>query len=284
MADHQLRGELEYLFNISKLNDTEEAKKLLSSIPEDITVPETVSQQLREKLLTADMAKTNKDIARHFKGQYLDSMDNRVNKYIGLADEKDVETIKAEKDTLKKVDAFFQSVEQQKKTATQNKGGDNSAYVEQINALRSEKEKLANDFEQHKVSAASQLENERKNWVVRGKLNSLQIADSFKREDFEIMALGKLNTMPYAFKETNGVLKAYNKETPDVPALGKNGKEITIDDVLNEIASPYIKRNDASNGQPKTTIKVGEGGEKLTAGQRAAKEHYEQFKQRTGAK
>ena len=224
----------------------EDMKSFVEKLPE-ADVPEMFCEKFNKAYFTVDAAKNEPALQSHFKGKYLDSVDRAIG---GVAKtvlpEEVMDQITEEKDSLKKakltVSKLVEFYQNELKTNSKGKSSEDmqrlSAKVNELNDLIAQKDAA---YASEKIKLIEGFESERLLTKVNERISSHQFSDNFKPEDVKYLVQKKIQDSPYLFKVCEGKYQVYNKETPDTLAY-KNNKAVQMNDVIDELASPYIKK------------------------------------------
>jgi hypothetical protein len=173
-------------------------------------------------------------------------LDLKIKKAIG--EEKFAELKEQEPDSLKLFDLAVGSITEDLKTnstSSDNKAFENykkqtikeiEEYKLKVAALETQSEKAVNE---ESSKWLNRLQEAKINEILSGKkFNSTLPAD-----DLKYLIRNKLNSSPYLIKmDEDLTFKIFNRENPEAEAI-KEGKNVTIDEVLNELSLPYIAKN-----------------------------------------
>lgn len=277
--------------------ESQEFKQLLSDKRlTEVQVPEELANQLTGGLLTIDAAKNHAEINSHFKVKHLKGVDNRLIQNLRSLNVPDeiIQEVESQKDTLSKINLIFPKLNEYYATQA-NKGGD-AKYQDLItkhNALMQEKAALAESLTKNQSAWEQERENFHINQEINTVMGSYVFGDMYPADDVRLLVRNKLNDKPIIFKRTNEGVGVFQKEHPELKAIGKDNKELTIRAVLDEIVAPYLKKNGGAGAGGNGGNGGGNhlppppppppGGNKKFPGQGGLKQNIERVKQLNGS-
>jgi len=237
-----------------------EALKAVLSDPKlsEVDLPDDFTGAITSKLMTLDSAKNNPDIAKAFKGQYLGTVNRDVEKFLKdneLPDEV-IEQVQAESDSLARLRAAMKVYAEHKENTYKEQYLKNAPDAEKfkqredelsnmVNKLKGEVALKDNEKANLRKELEQQFEQERVNWSINQQLAGYEFSDSIPKDDARLLINAKLSTLPYVFRKgTDGQIGVYQKDDPSLVAFEDN-KELTVKDVLDKIAAPYLKKHEA---------------------------------------
>ena len=220
---------------------------------EDNTIPEEVVSAIKSNLITPDSAKNNPDVAKHFKGQYLGTVNRELEKFLkdtGI-DEGKVGELNNEPDTLKRLRAGMSVyAEHLKNTPDKKVSEKEKELAEKLNSLQAQLSETQSTWQQKLSAKEQEFENERVNFAVNSKLNSYQFSEAYPVEDVKLLIGSKLNNSPYVFKRNGDKVGVFQKDNPELEAYDGT-KKLELDDVLNKFVEPYLKKSNPTEKKDK---------------------------------
>ena len=232
--------------------DDESIKEFFENLP-DTELPEGFAG-FNDTYFTLDSAKNHKDIATFYKsklkGQYLGNADRITEQALKNfpIDEEVLAEIGSEEDTQNKLRKAFEAIQ----GLYDNKGASSDEKVKEreqelldkVQTLQAEISKAYEEKDLALNEQAQQFDQERLNTEMIKTLSDLPISESFSREDVNLLINTKYKDSDYIFKRGENGWGVYMKEDPDIEAY-KDNKKLKIDDVITELAQPYLKKSDA---------------------------------------
>lgn len=233
-------------------------------------VPDTISKLvpiLSNSLLNINAAKNHKDVASHFKLRFYRNVDKALRENLmdnGLDDETIAE-IEKEPDTLNRIKTAFGKLGEVYKSKSPAPDGKAKEIADKYNGLVNEYNTFKQSVASEKSKWQQDLENERVNWEVDSMIKSYQFSDSLPADDAVLLLKNKLSQSPYVLKKVEGKIAVFQKDNPDLRAVSNN-KVLEVKDLLDQFASPYVKK--AQTSEPKqsgttTTTAPTNGGAKF---------------------
>jgi len=230
----------------------------IEDIP-NVELPENFNDDFHKNWLTEDAAKNNPSLMGHFKGKYLSSSDLKIKnvlKAAGFTEEQFTEfKSSVDNDSLKLIDLAFdkiKSIKSDEKPAKDDKALE-KLTLESGKAIDDLQLKLENSNKvMSEAVATKDLEWRRKfvNVKMDSILGSKQFSDGIGREDALYLIKRKIEDSNYQLNlDDNLDFKIYDKANPDTLAI-KDGKPVTITDVLDEYSQPYTQKNNQGTSKP----------------------------------
>jgi hypothetical protein len=233
----------------------------LNQIPE-VELPNNFNDDFHQQYLTPLSAKNNKDIMKHFRGQYLNTVDSRLKSaYLANGGSEDSfnDFKSKEPDSMKLIDVVlngFVDLTSSKKATSDELEAYKIKTSKQIKDLLGEKEsfedKLKTSVDERDAFWKSKLQGT----MVKSILNAKQFNDSMSREDSIYLTTRKISDSPYLLELDENMNKVVReKDNPSAIAI-KNGENLTWESVLDELSEPYTKKNDQPKERPATVVQV----------------------------
>jgi len=230
----------------------------IEDIP-NVELPESFNDEFHKKYLTTLSARNNPEVMTHFKAKYLSSADLKLKKGFienGFTEEEFLELKNEEPDTLKLVDLVFNKVKERKSVETPIK--DDKAFEKYKSETAKQIEELKAQNESYESKISSVVSENNAKW--REKLKATQLTSKLgsksygiEKEDAIYLTMKKVEDSPYILALDEDLKeRVYSKDDPDLEAV-VDGKPVSWDYVLDKYSESYVKKNDQTIKQPKTT-------------------------------
>ncbi len=240
-----------------------DALKALLSAPElsEVEIPDEITTQITGQLMTVASAKNNPDIAKHFKGQYLQTVNRDLSGFLkdsGIGQER-IDELSKEPDTLKRLRAGLAEYKQYIAANTSNDNNDETdkkiaELTGQINKLREEKAQEATSWQEKLTAQNTSFERERIEAIIQGKLGSYTFADTYPTDDVKVLVKSKIDSLPFLLKRVEGRnIEVFQKDNPEMKAF-KDNEAIVFDGLIDEIVAPYLKKGNSDKTKTEKVI------------------------------
>jgi len=236
--------------------ESEDFNKFLETVP-DYEIPDPIYKTLQDNFLTRDRAFSDSKIGGKIRSEVYDGVDAEITKLLPVLDVFDADKISQEKDTKKRI-AMFEDAIKNIVTKAKKENPSKEEEVKELNKQNAEllqKIKAINiERDTEKKELLTKFETEKKgillDHTLRAKIAKFEFAPEHKdiKEDItNIILLGLKN---------NNVLTADERGEIRVQFLNAQGQAedkfngndpVTIDKLLEEKVSPYLKRNNAGD-------------------------------------
>lgn len=237
------------------LENEQDLKKVLSDTRlTELQLPEELAGKFKSGFLTVNSAKNHAEVNAHYKVKHLKGIDNRLQQELKAvnAPEELLSELSGITDTLEKVKFVIPRLHEHYQGIVNEggKGGDKKyqEMVEKYNATIKEKENLVKGFDQERTKWAGEKEQIETNYEINSLMGGYQFSENYNPDDVRVLIQRRLSEKPVIFKRVDGQLGVFQKENPDLRAT-KDNKELTIKDVLNEVVTPYLKKNGGGQQQ-----------------------------------
>jgi len=237
----------------------------IEDIP-NVELPENFNTEFHNKYLTFVAAKNNPELMGHFKGKYLSSSDLKIkNGFIAMGGSEEVfnELKKQEPDSLKLVDLVFDKVKELKipvKPVDNDEA--NKAHKKYKEETALQIEGLLKEKENFESNTAQAIADNNSNWKAKftqSRVNELLSGKSFDStldpKDVKYLINRRIEDSDYLVKmQDDGSFKVFDRENPESEKI-KDGKNVSLSDIITEFSTPYIKKNDQPNPANPTPVK-----------------------------
>ena len=224
-------------------------------LSEDNTIPSEVVDTIKSNLITVDSARNNPDVAKHFKGQYLGTVNRELEKFLkdtGI-DEQRVNELNSETDTLKRLRAGMNVyAEHLKNTPDKKVSEKEKELAEKLNQLQARLGETENTWQQKLSQKEQEFENERVKYAVDSQLSTFSFSEAYPIEDVKLLVNSKLQASPYIFKRNGNKIGVYQKDNPELEAFD-GAKRLELSDVLGKFVEPYLKKSAGADEKKKIT-------------------------------
>lgn len=253
---------------LKKLNDqakinNEDFGKVIDTFP-DVELPDVWVNLFNENFLTRERAEADPKISQKIKAETLNAVDANLKKVYPLLDAKDREEIEKETNTYRKIELLEKAVPNLVAKAK----GDNPNIGEELKARDKQIQEFADSIKTYKSEVEENIKkinlsheqeklNMKVDWDLHKKISGLVLADEFsdtpkRKEDTINYILHHVKQGNLLRYDDQGVLRVYeNKDGAPTLKFINGNDQVTIDSLLSEFSSQFIKRNNAGNDKDK---------------------------------
>ena len=243
-------------------------KELVAEIPDEV-------DQSLTTLMSANEAKNNIDIKKHFKAEALDPFNNKVSTWLkdNGADDDTIKLITDDPNTYNKVEVAIKKIAELKSKQIDGKG-DKAEHERKINELSAQLSKAATDAAFEKQSAidaiVAKYDGEFTEMEINRIISSKKLPGQFGLDVESKIAREFLNKKlaekSAAIKKIDGKLKLVAKDD-DKMLIFDNGKELDLD-TLTDMAladNKFLKVSDNGGGMPPKSTQSQQSSSKPSA-------------------
>lgn len=258
--------------------DTDFNAVLTASGLQEFEVNDDFLTKFNQSFLTRDRAENDPEIIKKIKGtsraEVLDGVDEQLKNFFDLLPKEKAEEISKNKNTFEKIEALSKAIKETSESGKSKLDKD----IQKVEDEWADKLKRAqSDFVEREKALKQQNKDNALKFVLKNKILGSEFGEAFKpiKNDIAEISINKIkshqhngNPIILELDETSGNVNVRHEVEGALRDIFVDGnKKLTIDDLLQPVIDPYIKKsagggenNNNSNGEKKITAPVDKTG------------------------